>query len=172
MKKIFFLIFIISVGVVPQQVFAHTLKIDGNIGVNLHIDPDDAPIAGRESKFLVDIQDKSGRFNVNNPENCDCTLTIMQKDTVLNVLPVTTGGMYNQIRYTFPSSGTYHVIVEGKPNGKGVAFQSFRTNFEYFISSGDSQGVSLKTDSNPLLVWLPYIAALIGSCIVLMFVLS
>lgn len=155
----------------PASVSAHTLKIDGNIGVILHIDPDDAPAAGSESKLFAEVEDKSGRFNVNNPENCDCRLTIKQKDVVLKVLPVTTGGVYSQIRYTFPSSGTYHIIIEGKPSGKGVAFQSFTTNFEYFVKPGISEGIVSGTESNPLLRWLPYITAGVGSCIILMFVL-
>jgi hypothetical protein len=171
MKKLLLLITVVCLLSVPMSVFAHTLKIDKNMGVSLHIDPDDAPIAGSESKIFIEIEDKSGRFNVNNPENCDCKMTILQKDTVLKTLPVTTGGVYNQLRFTFPTSGTYHVVIEGTPNGKGIAFQSFKTNFEYFVSPGESETVSNQNNNNALLIWLPYIAATVGSLIVLMFVL-
>src|SRR5258706_8999090 len=109
-KNIVFVMFIVFF-LAPQQVFAHTLKIDGTIGVILHVDPDDAPVAGIESKLFVEIQDKSGRFNVNNPENCDCRLSIVQKDKTIKTLAVTTGGTYNQLRYTFPISGVYHVVI-------------------------------------------------------------
>lgn len=153
------------------QVFAHTLKIDGNIGVNLHVDPDDTPVAGSESKFLIDIQDKSGRFNPNNPTNCECVLTILQSDSVLKTLPVTAGGTYAQLRFTFPTSGVYRVVVEGKPRGEGVPFQSFRTNFEYYVQPGDSEMTTVQTSQNPLEKYTPYIVLIVGILIILMFVL-
>ena len=168
-KNIVFVMFIVFF-LAPQQVFAHTLKIDGTIGVILHVDPDDAPVAGIESKLFVEIQDKSGRFNVNNPENCDCRLSIVQKDKTIKTLAVTTGGTYNQLRYTFPISGVYHVVIQGKTNGKGLAFQSFRTDFEYFVKPGGSEFAVIQQE-NPLRAWTPYIAAAIGSAIILIFVL-
>jgi len=169
MKKIIVILFFSFLCVTP--VFAHTLKIDGNIGVNLHVDPDDTPIAGRESKFFVDIQDKSGRFNPNNPSNCDCKLIISQKDTVLKTLLVTVGGSYAQLRFTFPTAGTYTVVVEGKPLGQGVAFQTFRTKFEYFVKSGSSEESSVQTDQNALRGYAPYVALVIGLVIITMFLL-
>lgn len=149
-------------------VLAHTLKIDGNIGVNLHVDPDDAPVAGQESKFFVDIQDKSGRFNPNNPANCDCRLTIFQKDTPLKELPVTSGGSYTQIRYTFPSSGIYTVVIEGKSLGKGIAFQNFKTSFEYFVKPAPSENMLVLGGLNPLLAYAPYVALGVGIVIILL----
>lgn len=157
-----------------QPVFtvsAHTLKIDGNIGVTVHIDPDDAPKAGEEVKIFVDIEDTSGRFDVQNPENCDCRLTVREAGVVIATLPVTTGGRYNQLRYTFAGPGVYTVSVTGTPVGKGRAFQAFRTDFEYYVSSGNSDSATKVFRPNPLRLWAPYIAAAVGSAIVLLFVL-
>ncbi len=153
------------------SVSAHTLKIDGAIGVNLHVDPDDAPVGGVESKFLLDITDKNGRFNPNNPANCECTLTILKDGTVIKTLPVVAGGSYAQLRYTFPQSGIYTVVVEGKPKGEGVPFQSFRTEFEYFVKSGLGEDISIPPNNNALAQWLPYVVLVMGIFLIALFVL-
>jgi hypothetical protein len=174
MKKYIFILLIsqmVGLFVFVPTVFAHTLKIDGNMGINLHIDPDDAPVAGMESKFLLDIQDKSGRFNPNNPSNCDCVLTIFQNGVVLKTLPVIAGGTYAQLRFTFPTSGVYQVVVEGKPKGEGVPFQAFRTTFEYFIKPGNAESPYAHTQKNVLYEYAPYVGLAVGLLIILMFVL-
>ena len=173
MKKIFVgvLCFCLMLLAFPGFVYAHTLKIDKNIGIILHVDPDDAPVATEETKLFVEIEDKNGRFNVTNPENCDCRMTILQGDTVLKTVPVTTAGAYNQLRFTFPRSGVYYVRILGKPNGKGLQFQEFTGDFEYFVKPGKNEGISQISAQNPLQAWAPYIAAAAGSFVVLLFVL-
>jgi hypothetical protein len=172
MKKIIiFLMLSFLFMAMAKLTYAHTLKIDGNIGVNLHIDPDDAPVSGSESKFLMDIQDKSGRFNPNNPANCTCTVKIYKKEELLKTLSVATGGIYNQLRFTFPSTGIYTVVVEGAPKGEGVAFQTFKTTFEYFVKAGGSEMSTVMTSANPLRDYAPYIALVVGLLVIVMFVL-
>lgn len=174
MKKYIFVLLVcqlVGLFLFVTPVFAHTLRIDGNMGINLHIDPDDAPVAGMESKFLLDIQDKTGRFNPNNPSNCDCVLTIMQNDVVLKTLPVIAGGTYTQIRFTFPTSGVYQVVVEGKPKGEGVPFQAFHTTFEYFVKPGGLESAAVQVHQNALYEYAPYAGLAVGLLIILMFVL-
>jgi hypothetical protein len=172
MKKNIIILLIVSAlyGEMVAPVSAHTLKIDGSIGVNLHINPDDAPQEKIESSFLIDIQDKSGRFNPNNPANCDCVLTIFRDNVPLKQLPIVSGGTYAQIRYIFPQSGIYKVVVEGKPKGEGIPFQEFHTEFEYFVTSSDAQSVNILEPANGLGAYAPYIALGIGLLIIFMFV--
>lgn len=171
-KFLLSLLVCLSVGLFFEvtSVFAHTLQIDKNIGVNLHIDPDDAPVSGKESKFLVDIQDSSGRFNPNNPANCDCVLTVFQYGKELKKMPVVAGGAYAQLRYTFPTSGVYKIIIEGKPKGEGIPFQEFRAEFEYFVKPGSSDTSSFQVQQNGLGMYIHYIVLGIGIIIILMFV--
>lgn len=164
---IFFLL--LSVYFVPS-VSAHTLKIDGNIGVNVHIEPDDAPVSKSESKILVDITDKSGRFNPANPGNCNCFLTILQNGQELTKMAVTTGGMFNQLRYTFPQGGSYQVKIEGKPNGNGLAFQGFSVIFEYYVKGAESVN-SISSARNPLRDQFALISILAGSAIIMLFLI-
>lgn len=141
MKHFVFLVCVLCVllanPVVP--VSAHILRVDKNIGVNIHIEPNDQPIVGKESKIFVDIQDQSGRFNPGNPESCICMLSIYSQETLLDTLSLVSGGTYAQLRYTFPKSGTYTIIIEGKPSGTGAIFQAFRTEFEYYALGEDIQ---------------------------------
>lgn len=170
MKKIlvFFILSLVFIKHFVAPVYAHTLKIDGNIGVNTHIEPDDAPIAVSESKILVDITDKSGRFNPANPGNCDCILTIIQNGQELAKMPVTTGGMFNQLRYTFPEGGSYQVKIEGKPNGNGTAFQEFSVTFDYYVKGAGGTN-SMQTARNPLRDQFPLVSVLAGTVIIFLF---
>ena len=166
--KFFLSIILMIIGVSffwVRPVLAHTLKIDRAIGVSVHINPDDAPQAGKESAILVEITDSSNRFNTANPSNCICTLQVMYEGKSITTIPVVNGGSYAQLRYTFPQAGRYLIVVEGKPNGEGQAFQSFSLSYEYFV-----KGDSSVTETNPLVYFIPYIQALCGAFIVWIFI--
>lgn len=165
-----FVFLFFSLFAMVQSVFAHTLKIDGSIGVTLHIDPDDEPVAGKESKLFVDISDKSGRFNPNNPGTCDCLLTIKEKNTILKTLPIVAGGSYTQLRYIFPEPGTYLIVIEGKSNKNGIPFQAFTTRYEYYVRPNNQ--VAPLSRKNPLLMYAPYMALIMGLVIICMFTID
>jgi len=169
-KSVLFIFFLLLLASFAPSVYAHTLKIDGNIGVNVHIEPDDAPVSKSESKILVDITDKSGRFNPANPGNCACFLSVLQNGKELTKMAVTTGGMFNQLRYTFPEGGSYQVKIEGKPNGNGLAFQGFSVLFEYYVKGAGSYS-STPSARNPLRDQFTLISILAGSAIIMLFLI-
>jgi hypothetical protein len=164
MNKVWWLFAILLFLILAKPTFAHQLKIDGSMGVTIHIDPDDEPRAGTESKIYVTFEDSSGRFNPANPSNCICTLTIFSGEQQVVQLPVVNGGAYAQLRYTFPTSGKYTAVVEGKPTGEGQRFGAFKTSYEYYV-----RGDGVVIDQNPLSVYIPYVEATIGAGIVWMF---
>ena len=149
----------------PKYVFAHILKVDGKIGVTMHIDPDDQPVAGKESKIFVDIQDQSGRFNPSNPESCNCFLSIYFQEKVLTKMSLVSGGTYAQLRYNFPKSGAYTLVIEGSPSGTGKVFQAFRTEFEYYALGSVS---NIDQTVNPLRKHSPLVILIVGIAIVLL----
>lgn len=169
-RNVLLIFFILLLASFVPSVYAHTLKIDGNIGVNVHIEPDDAPVSKSESKILVDITDKSGRFNPANPGNCACFLSIVQNGKELTKMAITTGGMFNQLRYTFPEGGSYQVKIEGKPNGNGLAFQGFSVIFEYYVKGAGSIS-SIPSARNPLRDQFALISILAGSAIIMLFLI-
>lgn len=161
----YLLLFLLFLSVV-YPVSAHTLKIDGSIGVTTHVEPDDEPIIGKESRIFISIEDTSGKFKPNNPSVCDCVLHIEKDGQRLQTLPVVSGGSYTQLRYTFSEPGRYILHVEGKPNGTGSPFQAFNTQYSYFIRGGNLKPVEV----NVLLTYFPYIVAVVGSMILVMFI--
>jgi hypothetical protein len=150
----------------PAQGSAHVLKVDGSIGVTVHIDPDDAPVAKKANTIFVSIKDRDKQFDEKNPVGCDCTLQVVKGEKVIDMIPVTTEGSYNTLQYVFPSSGTYTLLVSGKPNGKSSAFQPFITSYEYYVQSSDSTAVD---KTNRLLIYLPYLSLVAGVLILFMF---
>ncbi len=171
---IFFLIFFASV--IPG-VHAHTLVVHGNIGVLLHIDPNDAPVAGQTANFYVGIKDSSGKFNI---YECKCVLSIEKNGKELASFPITSNDFHQQIEYSFPSSGIYKVTVAGAPLNQ--EFQPFRNTFEYYVSgsliavkvpetnSVQNNAPPVAAEANPILGYIPYVALIAGLLILAMLV--
>ncbi len=139
--------------VMPSIVSAHTLKINGSFGITTHIEPDDAPLAGQESKILIDIQDKSNRFNPYNPQSCNCVVEIQQNGRILKRLPFVIGNSFVQPRFVFPYGGTYRVLVRGEYNGQGTAFDSFIGSFDYYVD-GQNKMADVSVNDNGLQKYL------------------
>jgi sulfoxide reductase heme-binding subunit YedZ len=163
MKKNLILFFIFFVSLIPC-VNAHTLRVDGSIGVLMHADPNDAPVAGQVTSFFVSIQDNSGKFNIS---ACNCTLAIEKDSMVVAAFPIISNGFHQQIEYSFPAPGIYKVIVAGRPTNAGE-FQSFKTTFEYYVSGSLKAGN--EPDDNPLQDYFPYIVLIAGLAILGMLV--
>lgn len=165
MKRKLFLVLLFLVSVIPGA-HAHILRVDGNIGVLLHVDPNDAPVAGQQANFFVIIQDYSGRFDIS---ECYCTLAIKKDGKEIASFPINSNEFYRQIEYSFPASGIYQVIVAGKPtNGD---FQPFKTTFEYYVSTSLGTAATATTqETNPMQNYLPYISLIAGLLILGMLV--
>lgn len=153
---------------------AHTLKIDDSIGVTIHIEPDDAPIANQKSNIFVEIKDKNNQFNPEKPSNCDCFITIRFPNNKFVSMPLVTGNRLNPIPFIFPQSGTYAFQVKGSWNGKDKPFQSFETNYTYYVR-GDKDHFVEETDgvqTNILKQYLSFVILIATSTIVILFLLS
>lgn len=106
---------------------AHFLAVDGSIGVTLHIDPNDAPIAGQASAFYLDIADLAGRFAL---DQCDCRVTVFEGGRQL--FSQTVGGRSSSqadFTFTFPQPDVYRVELKGMPDSAG-RFQKFNIGWD------------------------------------------
>lgn len=125
----------------PIPVAAHYLMTDGTMGVLIHLDPDDDPIAGESATFYLDFKDKSSQFLL---EDCNCTVTITKGDT--SVLQTTMEGQkglsYLQ-KYTFPAKGVYQLQITGKPK-KANTFKAFKVTYDIRVSR---QSAALATET-------------------------
>ena len=112
-------------------VSAHVLKTDGTIGAVLHIDPNDAPVAGSVSTFNFDLTDTTKRFTT---ADCDCNFSIAQTADILdkNLADL------SPIQYTFQEPGVYTVELEGSPKD-GTGFQPFQLTYEIRVEPATAQ---------------------------------
>ncbi|MGH7203099.1 MAG: hypothetical protein ACREHC_01505 [Candidatus Levyibacteriota bacterium] len=119
---------------IPQQVFAHFLATDKNIGAVLHVDPNDEPIAGSQASFFFEFKDKENKFD---PQNCDCTFLIKENDNTIYSQPLFQDNNKPSLNnahvvYTFPQKDVYQVQVVGKPNTLN-AFAPFTLSWDFRI---------------------------------------
>ncbi len=158
-RSIFLMAAVALVSVVwpAAPVSAHVLQVDGEIGVTVHIDPDDDPVANQQLGINLTIQDKSNRFA--QVADCTCTLTVRSGEQTLQTIPLNFTGSKALVSYTFPQNGTYNLTVKGDPKTAN-AFQPFAVNFQYYVRSGTS-GIGTKQPTNPLRASVPF--AVIGA---------
>lgn len=106
----------------PGVASAHVFKSDGNISVELHIEPSDHPVTNTPTTYRLSFEDKTGAFAL---PKCDCKVTIMQNNQVLatTALAVTSADT-SENRYTFAKPGAYTLRATGAPKTPD-AFQPF-----------------------------------------------
>jgi hypothetical protein len=121
------LLFCALVMVYPPAVLAHVLQTDGDMGVLMHVDPDDEPVAGQQATFLLEIQNRRGPFQL---DRCNCRLRISEQGK--EVFSGRIGGADNgsvAVPFVFPDSGVYRAEVAGEPLA-GAVFPAFRVGFD------------------------------------------
>jgi hypothetical protein len=114
---------------------AHVLKTDKDIGVIMHIDPEDDPIIASPANLFFELKDRSNKFN---STQCDCTIKILKAEKELfqtNLFErVTTPTLQSaNISYVFPEKGVYTIQIHGTPNQVGQ-FQEFTIPFDLRIT--------------------------------------
>lgn len=126
---------------------AHVLKTDGDIGVVLHINPDDNPVSGEMTNYELSFQETSRQFRLS---ECLCSIAFIKDSTTLATNALTaTSDQISEDTYVFPKAGVYTLRVTGEPKQVGE-FQSF--SLDYIVRvSGD--GASTHQDFPPML-WL------------------
>lgn len=130
-KKIFtFFILFAFFFYAPYVAFAHVLKTSGSIGVVMHINPEDEPVARRESTLFFELKDKSNSFR---PDTCDCNVEIREKGDIIYSQPLfqnatTANPLEASAKYTFPQKDVYTIILNGRPLHSGD-FKPFSVQF-------------------------------------------
>jgi hypothetical protein len=116
--------------------WGHVVLTDGTIGVTMHIDPDDAPVAGKPSRFYLWFKDTSGHLD---PARCRGTFTVTQGDVLVSNQPLfaqAASGLISVHEVTFGHAGVYTVRVNGASLGV-VSFQPFLLTFSVRVSPGE-----------------------------------
>lgn len=125
---------------------AHTVLTDKSIGVTMHIDPDDAPVAGRPSRFVLWFKDLDGLLQA---ATCRGTFRI-ERDGQALAAPqaLFTPGSPSLVSIhtvTFPRPAVYQVVIEGAPEGP-PRFPAFRISFNVRVQGDGVLEASLLPD--------------------------
>ncbi len=135
----------IVVSVPTTSVSAHTRKVDGDVSGVLHISPDDEPVSGSPSTYVLFLTDYTKRFSLS---ACNCRLLIKQNGNIIATQPLKAnaqsipGGSI-----TFPAADVYELIFSGVPLKDG-AFQPFVLHYTQRVTQG-----AAKPDSSPV-IWI------------------
>lgn len=135
-----FIIFgLLAGGVMLNQVAeAHSLKFADAIGMVIHIDPDDSPIAGKATNIYVDLKVDAEVFA---PSLCRCNISVQKdgQEVIFHQLQSGSDG-FVPVVYTFPEPGAYNLKLTGYPQ-KGGKFESFELNYAVNVREVESAAV-------------------------------
>jgi hypothetical protein len=124
---------LISLCVITRPVSAHVLKSDRDIGAILHIDPDDSPVSGRPTTYILYFSDVSNRFTL---PKCTCTVSVKENgQTIASQSLARTSLLTSTNVFTFPKADVYTLAISGKAITLG-SFQSFSLNYLVRVESG------------------------------------
>jgi len=166
MKKLLLLFTSLVLATIP--IHAHVLLTDGNIGVTMHIDPDDAPVAGTPSRFIFWFKDTTGHLD---PARCKGSFTITSGDWMVNSQPLfaqINSGLVSVHEFTFEKPGVYTVRVSGYPMGT-VSFQPFLLEFKVRVGVG-SRVAQSSVSQNWFIEHAPHlVVGILGGALILWF---
>lgn len=131
---------------IPAVASAHVLKVDGDIGAVLHINPDDNPTTGSSTDYAMSFDDDTGKFSL---PKCTCTVSIIENGKTIAVKPLTVSSSeVSENRYTFVKPDVYDMKFTGTSKTPG-AFQPFTLNYEVRVTDGKT-----KAQPIPVLLWV------------------
>lgn len=162
---IFILLLVTSLHVSATS--AHVLKVSNDIGITVHIDPDDAPIANTESQIFVHFENHTKNTDTKDVVSCNCTLRIIKEGQLLFSQPFVVEDSLGHVSYVFPEYGSYVVSIEGivQQNADQKAFDA---DFSYYVQQ-DSFSLEKEIVQSKLLNFFPYLVLLAGIAVILMF---
>ena len=126
----------------PLNAHQHKVSASGKVGVMIHLNPNDSPVAGKATTTWFMLTRRGG--DVISPANCNCR--VVAYDTgktdnkaksgwIADRLPLSTMSMeghetgHQAVRttITFPKAGSYWVVLSGK--SKDGSFDPFELKF-------------------------------------------
>jgi hypothetical protein len=145
-SKVKYLLLLVLSGLIfttNTQVSAHTVKISGDVGGTVHLEPNDNPRAGEVTQAWFALTRKGGK--VIPLKDCNCQLAIYAEPHVAGEpaliappLKPIQAERYEGIpgaEITFPKPGAYQLQLTGKPVTEGN-FKPFDLKFVVTVAIG------------------------------------
>lgn len=115
---------------------AHVLKSDGSMTAELHIEPDDAPVAQTPFTYRLEFNESQGDFSL---QTCTCAVEfIAGGQTVARQSLAATQATLSEDTITLPRPDSYTFRVTGAPKS-GAAFAPFTLNYQVRLGSGQTE---------------------------------
>ena len=114
---------------------AHLFQNDTDIGVILHVDPGDEPVAGEPSTFLFEFADRREKFSL---DRCDCRFRVLRQEK--EIFSQTLRGDKSAsaaVPFVFEQAGVYRAEVIGTLQ-TGAAPRPFRVTFDVRVTPNES----------------------------------
>jgi hypothetical protein len=105
---------------------AHTLEQDGIMQVNLHIEPDDRPVLGKQQNLDFIYQSTQPGFDA---RDCVCHVVIIQDTKTLLDKDISAPAKnFSRLDYEFKKAADYQIKLSGKAKNTGQ-FDPFNVSF-------------------------------------------
>lgn len=127
---------------VATPVAAHKVETSQDVGGTFHIEPNDAPSAGKPQLAWFALTQKGGRIIP--LEQCNCKLAVRTKPHTENSPPllpplkaISKEGYQGipSAEIIFPKAGAYELEISGTPKA-GADFQPFELSFDVKVAPG------------------------------------
>ena len=146
-----FLMLGIIVTLVPGLAAAHVLRQDHGVAAELHIPPDDHPIAGQPTRLEVSFGDSQDVFKLT---DCTCRLQVFASGKTIQsrilepAQPDSTLDSTTTVQ--FPSIATYQVVITG--NSKTGRFSNFTLDYPVRVAASTTSPSPASSTADKILL--------------------
>lgn len=128
---------------IATPVAAHTVKVSGDVGGLLHIEPYDNPVAGKPALAWIALTKRGGQLIP--LAQCNCQLAVYPEPHTEGVTPpllkprlrAVSAQQYQGVpgaEIVFPKAGAYELEFSGTPKA-GASFRPFQLSYTVNVSS-------------------------------------
>ncbi len=116
---------------------AHVVENGKQVSAILHIQPDDDPVAGKDTRLQFTFASSANIFAV---RNCDCSVILVQDQQEVAHVTLMGTDTVGIAQVTFPLMGAYEVILHG--NSRDTSFQPFTLTYTTRVDRSLAQPTS------------------------------
>lgn len=135
--------------IAPFSLSAHVLEVDSEVGVLMHIDPEDSPMSGSESNIFLSFKYKDSYFSLT---ECKCIIEIKKEGETIKIFnkeEIKETEDTLSFAFIFPTKGTYELNISGESPTK--SFQTFEQMFPITVTRESASTPLEKTKAKSLL---------------------
>ena len=140
---------LLCLGLLITSASAHEVKVSGDVGGTLHVEPQDNPQAGKTSQIWIALTRKGGEILP--LAQCNCKLAVYPEPHTEGTSPLLepplkaiSAEQYQGIpgaAIVFPKRGNYELELSGLPKA-GANFKPFQLSFPVTVAAGTAASMA------------------------------